>query len=77
MPTVAPQPLIEDIESGRCLPFIGARFSLNAKISDGQKMPDWQALTDILASTIGMPTSPDGPAIAAEFERRFGRLQLI
>jgi len=76
MPVVAPQPLIEDIESGRCLPFVGAGFSLNAQIRDGQRMPDWAGLTRSLAETVPMePTS--GPATAAEFERRFGRVQLI
>jgi hypothetical protein len=77
MPTVAPHPLIEDIESGRCLPFIGAGFSLNAKLAAGQQMPDWVALTSSLAATADIESRGEGPDIAAEFERRFGRVQLI
>jgi len=36
-----PKPLLEDIASGKCLPFIGAGFSLNAKLPEGEVMPDW------------------------------------
>lgn len=39
-----PEPFLEDIVQGRCLPFIGAGFSLNAKIPDGKQMLDWDGL---------------------------------
>jgi hypothetical protein len=48
-----PLPLIDDIAAGKCLPFIGAGFSLNAKLPDKHKMPDWPGLTKILAQATG------------------------
>jgi len=39
-----PEPFLEDMVQGRCLPFIGAGFSLNAKIPVGKKMLDWDGL---------------------------------
>ncbi|MFP5415021.1 MAG: hypothetical protein ACLGG1_08430 [Gammaproteobacteria bacterium] len=35
-----PEPFLEDMVQGRCLPFVGAGFSLNAKMRAGQKMLD-------------------------------------
>jgi hypothetical protein len=71
-----PAPLIADIADGRCLPFVGAGFSLNAK-SDGVKMPDWPVLARILASAAGVDTEIQGPDAASAFERKFGRVHLI
>jgi hypothetical protein len=48
-----PLPLIDDIAAGKCLPFIGAGFSLNAKLPDKHKMSDWPGLTKILAQATG------------------------
>jgi len=44
-----PEPLMTDISDGRCLPFIGAGFSLNAKLPSELKMPDWNGLAKQLA----------------------------
>lgn len=72
-----PQPLLEDIAAGKCLPFVGAGFSLNAKLPVGNRMPDWQGLTEILATAAGASPKEAGPIVAASYERRFGRVQLI
>jgi hypothetical protein len=72
-----PKPLLEDIASEKCLPFIGAGFSLNAKLPDNKTMPDWLGLTKILVSDIGSTKSKKGPDVASTYERRFGRVQLI
>jgi hypothetical protein len=72
-----PSPLIDDIAAGKCLPFIGAGFSLNAKLPDKYKMPDWPGLTRILSQATGAPRKAGGPEVASIFERRFGRVQLI
>ncbi len=72
-----PQPLLDDIAAGKCLPFVGAGFSLNAKLPSGAKMPDWQELTEVLAQAAGVSPKQSGPAVASEYERRFGRVQLI
>src|SRR2546422_6555087 len=47
--TYIPPPLISDISEGRCLPFIGAGFSMNAKLPPNTRMPDWNGLTAVLA----------------------------
>jgi hypothetical protein len=72
-----PQPLIDDIQTGKCLPFIGAGFSLNARMSNGKVMPDWKDLTQQLAGMSGVDAMLGGPAVASAFERQFGRVQLI
>lgn len=41
---VFPKPFLQDLVEGRCLPFIGAGFSLNAVVPTGKKMLDWEGL---------------------------------
>jgi hypothetical protein len=72
-----PEPLISDISNGRCLPFIGAGFSLNAKLPSKLKMPDWNGLGDQLARSAKLNGVLTPPEIAEAYERRFGRVQLI
>jgi hypothetical protein len=72
-----PQPLLEDIAAGKCLPFVGAGFSLNAKLPGNKRMPDWEALTEILATAADVLPKQSGPLVAIAYERRFGRVQLI
>ncbi len=72
-----PQPLLDDIAAGKCLPFVGAGFSLNAKLPGDKQMPDWQVLTEILGTAAGVPPKQPGPLVAMSYERRFGRVQLI
>lgn len=73
----APQPLLDDIAAGRCLPFIGAGFSLNAALPSDRTMPDWSGLTAQLAATAGVSINLGGPEVAAHYERKFGRVGLI
>ena len=47
-----PIPLLDDIAAGKCLPFIGAGFSLNAKLPEKYEMPDWPVLTTILSKAV-------------------------
>ncbi len=72
-----PKPLIDDMEAGRCVPFIGAGFSMNARVRGGGELPDWTGLTQILADVAEVSPGLGGPAVASAFERRFGRVQLI
>lgn len=72
-----PAPLLEDIAAGKCLPFIGAGFSLNAKLPEGRTMPDWPGLTRVLAGSTGVSKTLGGPEVASVYERSFGRVQLI
>jgi HEPN domain-containing protein len=75
--TEIPQPLISDISEGKCLPFIGAGFSMNAKLPPDMRMPDWYALAQILSREANTENNLSPPVIAQQYERRFGRVQLI
>jgi hypothetical protein len=72
-----PPPLLDDIAAGKCLPFVGAGFSLNAKLPEKYKMPDWPGLTQILATAAEISEKAGGPEVASAYERKFGRVQLI
>jgi hypothetical protein len=43
----------------------------------GKAMPAWPELTAHLASLGRLSVDPSGPVVASEFEKRFGRVQLI
>ena len=45
-----PQPLLQDLLEGRWLPIVGAGFSLNAIVPEGERMPLWDELGRELAS---------------------------
>ena len=60
-----PQPLLDDIAAGKCVPFVGAGFSLNAQLPPKLKMPAWPELTETLAKTCGLPSGLDGPKVAS------------
>ena len=72
-----PEPLMTDISYGRCLPFVGAGFSLNAKLPAGLKMPDWHGLADQLGLSVKLNANTPPLEVAERYERRFGRVQLI
>jgi hypothetical protein len=68
---------LDDIEAGKCPPFVGAGFSLNARLPVGKAMPAWPELTAHLASIGQLAADSGGPTVASEFEKRFGRVQLL
>ncbi len=72
-----PKPLLDDIKLGKCLPFIGAGFSLNCRAPAGSKMPDWSGLAEMWANEADINPKLAPPKIASLYERRFGRVQLI
>lgn len=55
-----PDQLLEDILSGKCIPIIGAGFSINAKISSG-KLPLWKELGKYFASKLGYEGDFENP----------------
>lgn len=72
-----PKPLLDDITMGKCLPFIGAGFSLNCSAPAGLKMPGWSGLSETWANEANIDPKLSPPKIASLYERRFGRVQLI
>lgn len=71
-----PRPLLEDIVNKKCIPFIGAGFSLNAELPPGKHMVDWNGLVTELRADLGTKTS-NPLEIAQEYEDKFGRPKLI
>lgn len=71
-----PRPLLDDIANGRCLPFIGAGFSLNGELESGKVMLSWQGLADALADDIGIQKR-DPLLVITEYEKRTDRPTLI
>lgn len=72
-----PKPLLDDIKLGKCLPFIGAGFSLNCHTPASFKMPDWSGLAETWANEADIDPNLAPLKIASLYERRFGRVQLI
>ena len=72
-----PKPLLDDIANQRCLPIIGAGFSLNAKLPEGYKMPDWDELAQKITQHGNIPNNLNKLQIFSEYERKFGRIKLI
>ena len=72
-----PQPFLDDLVAGRCVPFVGAGFSRNATLPSGGEMPLWDELGKSLSSDI-----PDyeytGPidAISA-YAHEYSRVKLV
>ena len=73
-----PPPLLKDISRSRCLPVIGAGFSMNATRRGGGSMPDWNALAQNFADEAKLDSTKLSPLeLAQQYEQKFGRVQLI
>ena len=72
-----PKPLLDDIANQRCLPIIGAGFSLNAKLPEGHNMPNWDELAQKISRHGNISNDLDKLQIFSDFERKFGRIKLI
>lgn len=71
-----PAPLLADLIAGRCLPIIGAGFSLNADVPTGKQMLAWSGLGRALAEQMNYPETTPLEAISA-YEYMFSRSPLI
>lgn len=71
-----PELLFREIQKKRCLLFIGAGFSLNAELSNGNKMPTWKEFAEKL-STDFEEEKNDPLEVATHYEKVFGRSNLI
>lgn len=72
-----PEPFLEDMVQGRCLPFIGAGFSLNAKIPSGKKMLDWDGLGKKVASTLPEYQYTTPLEALSAYAHEFSRVKLV
>jgi uncharacterized protein YutE (UPF0331/DUF86 family) len=72
-----PKPLLEDIIENRCVPIIGAGFSLNADLPFDFKMPLWSDIGKYLAQELNnYPYTTPIDAISA-FCHEFSRSKLV
>jgi SIR2-like protein len=72
-----PSPFLEDIVCGRCLPFVGAGFSLNAKIPRGKKMLDWDGLGKQVAAALPEYQYTTALEALSAYSHEFSRVKLV
>lgn len=75
---VLPKPLLDDIVLNKCLPVVGAGFSKNAVLPNGQQVPGWREVGALFARDIpGYPTDTPPMEAISTYEQQFGRPKLI
>ena len=72
-----PEPFLEDVVGGRCLPFIGAGFSLNAKIPKGKKMLDWDGLGKKVAAALPDYQYTSAVEALSAYSHEFTRVKFV
>lgn len=72
-----PEPFLEDMVQGRCLPFVGAGFSLNAKIPKGKKMLDWDGLGRKVAAALPEYQYTSAVEALSAYSHEFTRVKLV
>jgi hypothetical protein len=72
-----PTPFLEDLVQGRCLPFVGAGFSLNAKIPAGKKMLDWDGLGKKVATSLTEYQYTTAIEALSAYAHEYSRVKLV
>ncbi|MPQ98385.1 SIR2 family protein [Modestobacter sp. I12A-02628] len=72
-----PAPFLEDLVQGRCLPFIGAGFSVNATLPPGKKMPDWDSLGRAIAAALPDYEYSNALEGLSAYSHEFSRVKLV
>ena len=72
-----PNPFLDDLVQGRCIPFVGAGFSINAKLPQGKRMPLWDELGSAFASAIQDYDFSSPIDAFSAYEHEFSRPKLI
>jgi hypothetical protein len=72
-----PAPFLDDIVRGRCLPFVGAGFSLNAKTPRGKKMLDWDGLGKQVAAALPEYQYTTALEALSAYSHEFSRVKLV
>jgi len=72
-----PEPFLDDMVHGRCLPFVGAGFSLNAKVPRGKKMPDWDGLGKKVAEALPEYQYTSAVEALSAYSHEFTRVKLV
>jgi SIR2-like protein len=72
-----PKPLLDDLVSSRCIPFVGAGLSRNADIPPGSKMPDWDGLGRAIAADIPAFEYSGALDALSAYSHEYGRTRLV
>src|SRR3954454_532143 len=72
-----PKPLLDDLVSSRCIPFVGAGLSRNADIPAGWKMPDWDGLGRAIAADIPAFEYSGALVALSAYSHEYGRTRLV
>ncbi|MFT5548190.1 MAG: hypothetical protein ACI9CO_000104 [Candidatus Azotimanducaceae bacterium] len=72
-----PKPFLDDLVVGRCVPFVGAGFSKNARFPPSKNMPLWDDLGKELASAIPDYEYTGAIDAISAYEHEYSRPKLI
>jgi uncharacterized protein (UPF0332 family) len=72
-----PKPFLDDLVQGRCLPFIGAGFSLNAAAPAGKKMLDWDGLGRSAAEALPEYQYTTALEALSAYTHEYSRVKLV
>ena len=72
-----PKPFLDDLIEGRCVPFVGAGFSQNAKLPRGKSMPLWDDLGKKFATDILDYDYSGAIDALSAFEHEYSRPKLV
>lgn len=71
-----PKSLLDDITSNRCIPFIGAGFSKNAKSAHNINIPDWNGLGKKAAEYLAADEYENAIESLSQYENQYSRANL-
>jgi hypothetical protein len=72
-----PGPFLEDLVEGRCLPFVGAGFSLNARLPPGKNMLAWDGVGQAAAALLQDYQYTTALEALSTFEHEYSRSKLV
>lgn len=72
-----PKPFLQDLVEGRCLPFVGAGFSLNALVPSGKKMLDWDGLGRKAAEALPEYQYTTALEALSAYTHEYSRIKLV
>jgi hypothetical protein len=72
-----PQPLLDDLVKNRWIPIVGAGFSRNAVVPEGEVMPLWEDLGKCLAKDLGDYSYAGALDATSAYSHEFSRAKLV
>ena len=72
-----PKPLLDDLLKNRWIPIVGAGFSLNATVPQGETVPLWEDLGKALAKDLGDYSYSGALDTTSAYAHQFSRAKLV